>query len=72
MTNGYNSINLTYSVAYEISEDLDKFVLSTIQNGLYKDSKIIIPKKLILEALRTYKEEHPDRYAFWLNTKDNN
>ena len=72
MNDNWYHIDWSYSVAYEIAEDLDKFVLSTIQNGLYKDSKIIIPKKLILEALRTYKEEHPDRYAFWLNIEDNN
>jgi len=70
LNDNWNHIDWSYSVAYEIAEELDRFILSTIQNGLYKDTKIIIPKKLILEALKTFKEEHSDRYEILSNIED--
>lgn len=70
MNGNWNPIDWSYSVTYEIAEELDRFILSTIQNGLYKDTKITIPKKLILEALKTFKEEHPDRYEILSNIED--
>lgn len=70
MNDNWNPVDWSYSVTYEIVEELDRFILSTIQNGLYKDTKIIITKKLISEALKTFKEEHPDRYEILSNIED--
>lgn len=55
---------ITYTVTHQISEECDRFVLQTICNSIYRDTKIIIPKKLIIRALETFKQEHKKEYEF--------
>ena len=58
---------ITYTVAHQISEECDRFVLQTISNSIYRNTKTIIPKKLIMEALISFKREHPDAYELYKN-----
>lgn len=62
---------ITSEISLEVTEEIDKFIFKTIQDWIYREQTILIPKQLIITALQTFKAEHPEQYKLLLDLKEN-
>ncbi len=69
----HNHINnimeeITLEITVNVTEEYDRFVFSIISKWLSREQLFIVSKELIIEALRYFKENEPEKYKF-LSTK---
>lgn len=55
--------NISVDITKQVREKSDRFIFETISSWFHETYKMIVSKRVLIRAMKCFKEEHPEEYA---------